>query len=433
MLPLTVRGHIIGLRGNLLIARLPLSRIGDQVSWQGSSHQMHRGQIVSFAGEDVFIAPFDSLEGVSPGTVIESQGEKVSCHVGEGQLGKVVNAFGEVMGEDLQVNFKAESIYNVPPDCLHRSRIDSVFTTGVRVIDHFLTLGIGQRVGLFASAGIGKSTLLGMIAKRSIADVNVIALIGERRREVKEFIEDILGEEGLSRSIVVVSSSDEPAICRRIAAYTATTIAEYFRDQGKNVLFLLDSLTRTARAIRDMTLAAGELPVRHGYTPSVYTELPNLLERAGHSEKGSITALYSVLTNNEDDLDPLGDEVKSLLDGHIVLSAKVANEGIWPAIDPLKSVSRLFPKLRTADERSAIKQILKLLNRLQRDKELILMGGVPDAELECALKWEQSINAFRNQDMQERCCSVEDSKKILKLSNEICFDLASDTGGAEAP
>jgi type III secretion protein N (ATPase) len=227
--------------------------------------------------------------------------------------------------------------------------IEKALITGVRSIDAFCTLGQGQRIGIFASAGVGKSTLLAMMARRAAADVIVVALVGERGREVREFVEDTLGFEGMERSIVVVATSDESSIVRQTAPFTATAIAEHFSEQGKNVLLIVDSLTRTARALRETSLAAGELPVRHGYTSSVYIQLPKLLERAGRSGNGSITALYTVLTNEEDDIDPLADEIKSLLDGHLVLRRELAARGVLPALDVTASVSRLFTRLHDSN------------------------------------------------------------------------------------
>ena len=246
-------------------------------------------------------------------------------------------------------------------------------------------------MGICASAGVGKSTLLGMIARRATVDVIVVALVGERSREVREFIDETLGIEGLARSVVVVATSSDSSLLRQTAPYTATTIAEYFRDQGKHVLLIVDSLTRMARAIRETTLSAGELPVRHGYTTSVYTQLPRLLERAGTAQRGSITALYTVLTNTDDDIDPLADEIKSLLDGHLVLRPEIAHLGIRPAIDITQSISRLFSRLNTPQQQEAARGIARALNRIIKERDIIALGGSPDAELQKILQNQHTI------------------------------------------
>jgi FliI/YscN family ATPase len=255
---------------------------------------------------------------------------------------------------------------------------------------------MGQRIGIFASAGLGKSTLLGTMAKRAEADIIVVALVGERGREVQEFIDETLGESGLARSVLVVATSDDSSLMRQTAPYTATAIAEYFRDQGKNVLLIVDSLTRMARAIRETSIAAGEVPVRHGYTNSVYTQLPKLVERAGRTSSGSITGLYTVLTNQEDDIDPLADEIKSLLDGHICLRRELADLGVFPPIDITQSVSRLFSKLQSSEYRASAGVISRAMARYLKERQIALLGGVADDELSRILTHkEKLLNTMR--------------------------------------
>jgi type III secretion protein N (ATPase) len=263
--------------------------------------------------------------------------------------------------------------------------------TGVTAIDAFCSLAVGQRLGMFASAGVGKSTLLGMVASRADVDVIVVALVGERGREVNEFVEHILGTTGLARSVVVVATSDESSVMRQTAPYTATTIAEHFRDQGMRVLLVIDSLTRFARALRETGLAAGELPVRQGYTASVYTMLPRLLERAGTNPYGSITGLYTVLTNEQGDIDPLADEVKSLIDGHIVLSSELYALGIAPAIDVSVSISRMFDRLHDETYLNAIREVKRALTRLLKERDLLMLGGTPDEEMKRILAAEKEL------------------------------------------
>jgi FliI/YscN family ATPase len=256
-------------------------------------------------------------------------------------------------------------------------------------------------MGIFASAGVGKSTLLAMIAKHANVDVTVVALVGERGREVQEFIDDTLGHEGLKRSVVVVATSDDSSLMRQTAPYTATTIAEYFRDQGKDVLLIVDSLTRMARAIRETSIAAGDLPVRHGYTNSVYTQLPKLVERPGRTHKGCITALYTVLTNQEEDIDPLADEVKSLLDGHISLRKEIAELGILPAVDITQSISRVYTKLRDPVFCRASRSIVHAMARFMKDRQILLLGGVADAELQRVIDHQHDLFSFLNQPLSE--------------------------------
>jgi type III secretion protein N (ATPase) len=291
--------------------------------------------------------------------------------------------------------------------------------TGIRAIDGFCTLAYGQRIGLFAPAGVGKSTLLGAMARGAAVDVVVAALVGERGREVNEFITDVLGPEGQKRAIVVVSTGDEPPLRRAYAPRTATAIAEYHRSHGRRVLLLVDSLTRAARALREIGLAAGEIPVRHGFTPSVYAELPRLLERAGTDEHGSITAIYTVLTHEEAESDPLGDEIKSLLDGHIVLSSRAFRRGRRPAIDIPRSISRLAHRVRTESLNAAVMTCAAALERLERDRDVVLFGGQPDAALSAALRLEGELEKFLSQSTHEHTPLEESFRRLTLLAESL--------------
>ena len=370
-------GLVIGVRGNIVICEIPGASIGDLCKIQSRDGKHIDAQVISFESEKVTLAPFQGVFGIAPGSKVTCTGRAPHLSIPNKLLGRVLDAFGKPISipsnnEKSPDTFREVSLYKTPPAALSRKKIDTQLFTGISSIDHLCPLAYGQRLGLFAGAGIGKSTLLGMIARNTDVDVVVVGLIGERGREVNEFISDCLGQEGLKKSVIVVSTSDEPSLMRKIGAYTAISIAEDFRAQGKRVLLLIDSLTRMARAIRDVALSAGEIPIRHGYPPSVYNELPSFLERAGNDEKGSISAIYTILTDSEHESDPLAEEVKSLLDGHLVLSKKIASSGIRPAIDVLNSVSRLTNKILLPEDLYRKDIIIKILSRLSTDKDLIL-------------------------------------------------------------
>src|SRR5262249_53325005 len=296
-------------------------------------------------------------------------------------------------------------VFGYPPDPLRRRRVTRPISIGVRAIDSLLTCGEGQRIGLFAAAGVGKSTLLGMIARNTEAEVNVIGLIGERGREVRDFLEHDLGEEGLKRSVVVCATSNEPSLVRLKAAYITTAIAEYFRNQGKKVMLMMDSVTRFARAQREVGLACGEPPARAGYTPSVFAELPKLLERTGNSDKGSITAFYTVLVAGDDMNEPVADEVRSILDGHIILSRELAGQGHYPAIDVLQSVSRVMSAVAESDHRQAAARLREVLATYEKNKDLILIGAYEkgsDARVDYAVRMIDKINGYLRQETNGR-------------------------------
>ena len=309
-------------------------------------------EVVGFKDNRVLLMPFESVDGIGPGSIVENTGDVLKVAVSDDILGKTVDGLGRpINGEEL-TGATRYSVEAMPPDPMSREIISQVLPLGVKAVDGLMTIGKGQRIGIFAGSGVGKSTLLGMFARNTKADINVIALIGERGREVREFIERDMGEEGMKRSVVVVATSDKPALIRNKAAKTATAIAEYFRDQGKDVLLMMDSLTRFSMAQREIGLASGEPPVTRGYPPSVYSEMPKLLERAGMSSNGSITGLYTVLVDGDDFNEPITDTARSILDGHIMLSRKLGHKNHYPAIDVLQSISRCMGQVATREHKA---------------------------------------------------------------------------------
>ena len=372
-------------------------------------------EVVGFKAQGVLLMPLGELVGIAPGCRVVPERKPLEVKCSDELLGKVLDGLGNpIYGE----GFSGGEYYpleNQPPDPLKRKRIKEVLPTGVRAIDGFLTCGDGQRIGIFAGSGVGKSTTLGMIAREAEADVNVISLIGERGREVLEFIEKDLGEEGMKKSVVVCATSDKSALVRVKGALTATAIAEYFRDQGKKVILMMDSVTRFAMAQREIGLAIGEPPAQKGYTPSVFAKLPKLMERAGTSDKGSITAFYTVLVDGDDFNEPIADAVRGILDGHIVLSRALAHKNHYPAIDILNSVSRLMPTIASESLKSAASMARDLLATYKESEDLINIGAYAkgsNKKIDLALKYNEGINNFLKQKIDEKA-SFEESVKIL--------------------
>lgn len=392
-------GRVVKACGTLLQVRGVEARIGElcRLCNEDDGREL-LAEVVGVAEDAVLLMPLGGLQGISARTRVETCGTAQSVLAGEAMLGRVLDP--AALPIDGLGDLKCETrvpLLAPPPHPLARSPVQKRFETGVRVIDTLLTVGEGQRLGIFAAAGCGKSTLLGMLAQRSDADVNVIALIGERGREIQEFIADSL-QGDLSRSVLVVSTSDTPALMRARALYTATAIAEYFRDAGRRVLLLVDSVTRFARALRDVGLTAGEPPTRRGFPPSVFSTLPQVLERAGNSAVGSITAFYTVLLEDEDSADPIGEEVRSILDGHLVLSRKLASANHYPAIDVLGSVSRVMDRIVDTEHRRAAGGARRLLAKHREIEVLLQMGeyepgadAVADAAVACAPLIEQHV------------------------------------------
>ncbi len=373
-------GRVVQAGGTLLRAAGLHARIGqpcrvfDPAAPEDEARAL-LAEVVGFAGAEVLLAPYGSLQGLPAGAAVAALAEEATLPCGRGLLGRVLDAFARPLdGRPLPAGLARVPLHRAAPHPLARTPVVRPFATGVRAIDAALTVGEGQRVGIFAMAGGGKSTLLGMLARRAQADVNVIALVGERGREVREFLDDCLGAAGLARSVVLVATSDRPALERVRAAHAATAIAEGFRAQGARVLLLMDSITRFARGLREVGLAAGEPPVRRGFTPGVFAELPRLLERAGNDAHGSITAFYTVLAEDEDGADPVAEEVRSLLDGHVVLSRALAQAAHYPAIDVLASASRVFPRVAGAAQQAAVARLRALLARHAEVEFLVRVG-----------------------------------------------------------
>lgn len=373
-------------------------------------------EVVGFRDDDVILMPLGELIGIAPGCKVVSTDKPLGVKCSEDLFGKVLDGLGNPLNENEILNGTLYPLDREPPDPLKRRRIKNILPTGVRAIDGFLTCGEGQRIGIFAGSGVGKSTTLGMIARYAEADVNVIALIGERGREVLDFIEKDLGEEGMKKSIVVCATSDKPALVRLKGAFTATAIAEYFRDQGKKVILMMDSVTRFAMAQREIGLAIGEPPASKGYTPSVFAMLPRLMERSGMSDKGSITAFYTVLVDGDDFNEPIADAVRGILDGHIVLSRSLAAKNHYPAIDVLSSISRLMSEIADEDHKDAASFYRDLLATYRDSEDLINIGAYvkgSNKKVDLAINYNDGINKFLKQKMNEHN-SLEDSLSILK-------------------
>ena len=375
-------------------------------------------EVVGFKDNEVILMPLGELSGISPGCKVVPERKPLSVKCSDNLLGKVLDGLGNPLNED-EIGFGEDyPLDNSPPDPLKRRRIKDVLPTGVRAIDGFLTCGEGQRIGIFAGSGVGKSTTLGMIAREAKADVNVIALIGERGREVLDFIQADLGEEGMKKSVVVCATSDKPALIRLKGALTATAIAEYFRDQGKKVILMMDSVTRFAMAQREVGLAIGEPPATKGYTPSVFAKLPILMERAGTSDKGSITAFYTVLVDGDDFNEPIADAVRGILDGHIVLSRTLAHKNHYPAIDILNSVSRLMPSIAEDNHKDAASKARDLLATYKEAEDLINIGAYvsgSNKKIDVAVQYNPYIEKFLKQGMKEKCGFDESVRTLTSM------------------
>ncbi len=373
-------------------------------------------EVVGFKDNKVLLMPYDNVDGIGLGATVRNTGQCLGVKVGPSLLGRVLDGIGRPMdkgeiNEILEYPIDASS-----PDPLQRKLISEILPLGVKAVDGMLTVGKGQRIGIFAGSGVGKSTLLGMFARNTKADVNVIALIGERGREVGEFIERDLGEEGLKRSVLVIATSDKPALIRNKAAKTATAIAEYFRDQGKDVLLMMDSLTRFSMAQREIGLASGEPPVTRGYPPSVYSELPKLLERAGNTQVGSITGLYTVLVDGDDFNEPITDTARGILDGHIVLSRKLGHKNHYPAIDVLASISRCMSAIASDEHKKLAGNLKNVLATYSDAEDLINIGAYragSNKDIDYAISKIDKVNGFLRQDVNSKFL-LEDELNLLK-------------------
>lgn len=372
-------------------------------------------EVVGFKDKKTLLMPYEAVDGIGLGCIVENTGSPLMVTVSDALLGKTVDGLGRPIDGE-QISGASYPVEATAPDPMSRAIIDEILPLGVKAVDGLITVGKGQRIGIFAGSGVGKSTLMGMFARNTKADINVIALIGERGREVREFIERDLGEEGMKRSVVVVATSDRPALERNKAAKTATAIAEYFRDQGKDVLLMMDSLTRFSMAQREIGLASGEPPVTRGYPPSVYSEMPKLLERAGRASKGSITGLYTVLVDGDDFNEPITDTARSILDGHIMLSRKLGHKNHYPAIDILQSISRCMSQIAEREHKQAASKLKTVLATYNEAEDLINIGAYKSGSnpsIDYAISKINDVNDFLCQDVDAKF-TFEESISILK-------------------
>ncbi len=419
-----VKGRVLQVIGTIIKASVPGVKVGELCHLKNPFDKTELlAEVVGFAQEAALLTPLGDLTGVSASTEVVASGKVHMVPVGPGLLGRVLDGLGNAADVSTKGPFIPETYYPVyadPPNAMTRNPIDKPISLGLRVLDGLLTCGEGQRMGIFAAAGGGKSTLLAQIIRNTEAEIIVLALIGERGREVREFIERDLGEEGVKRSVLVIATSDRSSMERLKAAYVATAVAEYFRDQGRKVLLMMDSVTRFGRAQREIGLAAGEPPTRRGFPPSVFSTLPKLMERAGQSDKGSITALYTVLVEGDDMTEPIADETRSILDGHIILSRKLASANHYPAIDVLASVSRVMNAIVATEHNQAAGRMRNMLAKYREVELLVRIGEYKkgsDAEVDVAIEKVPTINAFLKQGLSEKSHFEETIQRMIEIVN----------------
>ncbi|OPY85014.1 MAG: putative ATP synthase YscN [Syntrophus sp. PtaU1.Bin208] len=405
--PIKVYGKVSEIVGLVVEGHGPAASIGELCALLPPGQKPVIAEVVGFKKGKVILMPLENIQGLGPGCTIKSLSRKAAVKVGDSLLGRVIDGSGNPIDNKGPIEAEEEyPLYAEPINPLLRGRISEPIDFGVKVLNGMFSCGQGQRMGIFAGSGVGKSVLMGMIARNTNADINVIGLIGERGREVREFLEKNLGKEGLARSVVVVAASDMHPLIRMRAAYVATTISEYFRDQGKNVLLMVDSLTRFAMAQREIGLSVGEPPTTKGYTPSVFSLLPKLLERAGKVEdRGSITGLYTILVEGDDFNEPISDSARSILDGHIYLSRDLASKNHYPCVDVLNSISRVMMDIVSEKHRKMANRILNILATYKKAEELINIGAYvqgSNEEIDYAIRMINSVNAFLKQDIHER-------------------------------
>ena len=411
-------GKVVNVVGLTIESAGPDAKLGDLCMIRPSSGDQPpaMAEVVGFKDRRTLLMPYGIVTGIGAGSIVVNTGEPLKVYAGDALLGQTLYGLGRFPDGSVLENGTKYSVDAQPPDPMSREIIDEILPLGVRAVDGLITVGKGQRIGIFAGSGVGKSTLMGMFARNTKADINVIALIGERGREVREFIERDLGPEGMKRSVVVVATSDKPALERKKAAMTATAIAEYFRDQGKDVLLMMDSLTRFSMAQREIGLASGEPPVSRGYPPSVYAEMPKLLERAGRAAKGSITGLYTVLVDGDDFNEPITDTARSILDGHIVLSRKLGQKNHYPAIDVLASISRCMSAIATKEHKACAGKLRNVLATYNEAEDLINIGAYKrgsNPNIDYAMEKIDVVNGFLCQDVDEKM-NIEETLERLK-------------------
>jgi len=417
------KGKIVNVVGLTIESMGPDARLGDvcYIYPDDILAKPIMTEVVGFKEGKTQLMPYGSTEGIGIGNIVVNTDSPLTVMVSDDLLGKTLDGLGRPTDDTVIENGKAYSVEAAPPDPMSRKIIDEVLSLGVKAVDGLLTVGKGQRIGIFAGSGVGKSTLMGMFARNTKADINVIALIGERGREVREFIERDLGPEGMKRSVVVVATSDKPALERNKAAKTATAIAEYFRDQGKDVLLMMDSLTRFSMAQREIGLAGGEPPVSRGYPPSVYSEMPKLLERAGCDDKGSITGLYTVLVDGDDFNEPITDTARSILDGHIMLNRKLAHKNHYPAIDVLQSISRCMSQIVDKDHKKVAGKLKNVLATYNESEDLINIGAYKrgnNKNIDYAIDKIDAVNEFLLQETDEKIDYEESLRRMKELFEE---------------
>ncbi len=418
--PLLNLGRVNQVVGLVTEARGIVLPVGSGVFLHPREQEPILGEVVGFKGQAMLIMPYSDTRGLEPGCPVSPAGSESQVKVGSGLLGRVIDGLGRPLDGGPEPEYQAlYPLYNDPPPAVSRRRITEPVDVGVRVLNALLTLGKGQRIGIFAGSGVGKSTLMGMIARHTAADVSVIGLIGERGREVREFIENDLGPEGMKRSVVVVATSDQPALVRMRAAYLTHSVAEFFRDQGQDVVLMMDSVTRFALAAREVGLSVGEPPTTKGYTPSVFAQLPRLLERAGTSQgEGSITGVYSVLVEGDDVTEPVADAMRSILDGHVVLTRELADRGHFPAVELMGSVSRLMPQVNPPEVLQAARELLELVAAYRRNEDLINIGAYREGAnptIDRAVRLMDRINAFLRQPMDVGVDLETSRRELLEL------------------
>ena len=413
-------GKVVNVVGLTIESAGPDAKLGDicRIFPEGDNDPAPiMAEVVGFKDRKTLLMPYEAVDGIGLGCMVENTNYPLRVQVSESLLGKTLDGLGRPISGEL-VEGASYPVESAPPDPMSRTIIDQVLPLGVKAVDGLITVGKGQRIGIFAGSGVGKSTLMGMFARNTRADINVIGLIGERGREVREFIERDLGEEGMKRSVVVVATSDRPALERNKAAKTATAIAEYFRDQGKDVLLMMDSLTRFSMAQREIGLASGEPPVSRGYPPSVYSEMPKLLERAGRASKGSITGLYTVLVDGDDFNEPITDTARSILDGHIMLSRKLGHKNHYPAIDILQSISRCMSQIDDREHKQAAGKLKTVLATYNEAEDLINIGAYKNGSnpsIDYAIGKIDAVNEFLCQGVEEKFEFEETVAALEKL------------------